>query len=117
MVHPDHGVVCSVSLDFVPGCPKPARATRFASLYQAPPENFRELIGGTRSPTNAPARACAHTAAAEQCGADPEGCQQLDVLALRKPLLRLFGAQSVYASWLIVPMAASASLLPALRCA
>jgi beta-lactamase regulating signal transducer with metallopeptidase domain len=39
----------------------------------------------------------------------------LIVLALRKPLLRLFGAQSVYASWLIVPMAASASLLPALR--
>lgn len=39
----------------------------------------------------------------------------LIVLALRKPLLRLFGAQSVYASWLVVPMAASASLLPALR--
>lgn len=39
----------------------------------------------------------------------------LIVLALRKPLLRLFGAQAAYASWLIVPMAASASLLPALR--
>ncbi|MDB5469494.1 MAG: peptidase BlaR1 [Caulobacter sp.] len=39
----------------------------------------------------------------------------LIVIALRRPLLRLFGAQSVYAAWLIVPMAASASLLPALR--
>jgi beta-lactamase regulating signal transducer with metallopeptidase domain len=39
----------------------------------------------------------------------------LVVLALRQPLLRLFGAQSVYASWLIVPLAASASLLPSLR--
>ncbi len=39
----------------------------------------------------------------------------LVVIALRRPLLRLFGAQSVYASWLIVPMAAGASLLPALR--
>lgn len=39
----------------------------------------------------------------------------LVVLALRKPLLRLFGAQSVYAAWMIVPMAATASLLPALR--
>jgi beta-lactamase regulating signal transducer with metallopeptidase domain len=37
------------------------------------------------------------------------------VIALRLPLMRLFGAQAVYASWLIVPMAASASLLPALR--
>jgi beta-lactamase regulating signal transducer with metallopeptidase domain len=39
----------------------------------------------------------------------------LIVIALRAPLLRLFGAQAVYASWLIVPMAAGASLLPALR--
>src|SRR4051812_31787380 len=39
----------------------------------------------------------------------------LIVMVLRKPLLRLFGAQAVYAAWLIVPLAASASLLPALR--
>lgn len=39
----------------------------------------------------------------------------LIVIALRAPLLRLFGAQAVYASWLIVPVAAGASLLPALR--
>jgi beta-lactamase regulating signal transducer with metallopeptidase domain len=39
----------------------------------------------------------------------------LIVLVLRRPILRLFGAQAVYALWLIVPMAAIASLLPALR--
>ncbi|MDO9336428.1 MAG: M56 family metallopeptidase [Caulobacter sp.] len=39
----------------------------------------------------------------------------LVVMLLRQPLLRLFGAQAAYAAWLIVPLAASASLLPALR--
>ncbi|HYE46643.1 MAG TPA: M56 family metallopeptidase [Caulobacter sp.] len=37
------------------------------------------------------------------------------VMVLRGPILRLFGAQAAYALWLIVPLAATASLLPALR--
>jgi len=39
----------------------------------------------------------------------------LIVLVLRRPILRLFGAQAVYALWLIVPLAAAASLLPPMR--
>jgi beta-lactamase regulating signal transducer with metallopeptidase domain len=35
------------------------------------------------------------------------------VLALREPLCRWFGAQHAYAAWLIVPLAAAGSLMPA----
>jgi beta-lactamase regulating signal transducer with metallopeptidase domain len=43
------------------------------------------------------------------------GAGILLVLMLRRPIRRMFGATAAYALWLVVPLAAGASLLPALR--
>jgi beta-lactamase regulating signal transducer with metallopeptidase domain len=45
------------------------------------------------------------------------GAAILLVMLLRAPVRRLFGATAAYALWLVVPLAALASLLPALRTA
>lgn len=43
------------------------------------------------------------------------GVAVLIILAVRRPILKLFGAQAAYALWLVAPIAAVASLLPSLR--